>query len=282
MPNIILGNAPISLSDIRFTLTYGDEYVNSSVTNTDYSHIHNCTELYINLEGNVSFLVKNELYPISRGDVILTRANEFHHCVYHRSGIHKHFCLWLSENEALMSLIGSRELHYIHSSEEECEELIRLFYELHSAVTANDTLGQSAALLAILLRLRKSANSTAANTPSSSLPSEFQGILDHVSRGYKDITNVCELCEVFFISPSTLNRWFVKYLKVTPKTYLETIKLSEAKKMLCTGKSVTDTCFDCGFSDLSHFIRVFKRKFGMTPRAYYLSKSRGIDRESDI
>ena len=167
MPHIILENSPISLLNVRFTLTYGNEYVNSAVTNTDHSHIHNCTEIYVNLEGNVSFLVKNELYPISRGDIILTRANEFHHCVYHKSGIHKHFCLWISENEELISLIGSRELHYIHSSDEDREELIRLFYELHSAVTATDPLGQSAALLAILLRLRKSANSSSPNTPSS-------------------------------------------------------------------------------------------------------------------
>ena len=32
-------------------------------------HTHNEFELYINLSGDVSFLVENTLYPVSRGDV---------------------------------------------------------------------------------------------------------------------------------------------------------------------------------------------------------------------
>ena len=32
-----------------------------------------------------------------------------------------------------------------------------------------------------------------------------------------------------------------------------------ANKLVKEGKSVTETCFDCGFTDCSHFIKTFKR-----------------------
>jgi AraC-like DNA-binding protein len=31
---------------------------------------------------------------------------------------------------------------------------------------------------------------------------------------------------------------------------------------------ITDVAMECGFADLSHFSRVFRRRFGVSPRAY--------------
>ena len=45
-------------------------------------------------------------------------------------------------------------------------------------------------------------------------------------------------------------------------------RLAAAKMMLEQGASVQETCAACGFSDYSHFIALFKRKFGTTPFQY--------------
>jgi AraC-like DNA-binding protein len=55
---------------------------------------------------------------------------------------------------------------------------------------------------------------------------------------------------------------------MSPHTFLEEKKLAYAKQLLMGGASVTDACFGAGFSDNSHFISVFKRKFGETPYKY--------------
>lgn len=52
---------------------------------------------------------------------------------------------------------------------------------------------------------------------------------------------------------------------VPPHRYLLNVRLERADAMLRDGASVTDACFDCGFSNLSHFIRTFRRRFGCAP-----------------
>jgi AraC-like DNA-binding protein len=46
------------------------------------------------------------------------------------------------------------------------------------------------------------------------------------------------------------------------------LKVIEAKKLLSSGKSVTDTAIMCGFDDYANFIRVFKKHVGQTPGKY--------------
>ncbi|HEX3320056.1 MAG TPA: AraC family transcriptional regulator [Terriglobales bacterium] len=53
-----------------------------------------------------------------------------------------------------------------------------------------------------------------------------------------------------------------------PHQYLREVRLKEAARRLCDGVSVTETCFSCGFQNLSHFTRSFQRRFGTPPSKY--------------
>ena len=48
------------------------------------------------------------------------------------------------------------------------------------------------------------------------------------------------------------------------------VRFEAALNMLCDGASVTDACFDCGFSNLSLFSRQFKARFGESPSCVVL------------
>ena len=49
---------------------------------------------------------------------------------------------------------------------------------------------------------------------------------------------------------------------------VRSLRLAYAKKLWDEGASVTDACMGAGFADCSHFIAVFKRRFGDTPFRY--------------
>ena len=68
-------------------------------------------------------------------------------------------------------------------------------------------------------------------------------------------------------SPNYLSALFSKQLRISFHTLLNAMRLNHALDMLRhSALPVTEICYDCGFSSLRTFNRVFMDSFGMTPR----------------
>ena len=80
---------------IAACVRYPDSEVTKELISRTHSHIHSFCEVYVNVSGDVSFVVEGKVYPIGYGDVIITKPNEFHHCVFHSERAHEHYCLWI-------------------------------------------------------------------------------------------------------------------------------------------------------------------------------------------
>ena len=62
-------------------------------------------------------------------------------------------------------------------------------------------------------------------------------------------------------------RVFRELVGLAPHQYLLNVRYRAALDLLLDGASVTDACFQSGFSNLSHFTREFKTRFGHRPSA---------------
>ncbi len=70
-------------------------------------------------------------------------------------------------------------------------------------------------------------------------------------------------------SLSAFKRDFKKTFKTTPGRWLTNKRLDHGKYLLeQTNMSVTEVVLDCGFRNLSHFSRAFKKQFGITPMEF--------------
>ncbi len=72
-----------------------------------------------------------------------------------------------------------------------------------------------------------------------------------------------------------MNRYyFCKYFKrmtnCTYFKYLNQVRMERAAMMMLEGSTVTNCCYECGFSSPSYFVRLFKETYGCTPTEYYL------------
>jgi AraC-like DNA-binding protein len=74
------------------------------------------------------------------------------------------------------------------------------------------------------------------------------------------------LAEEVGLSRAHFLRSFAEVFGRTPHDYLQQIRLDLAKRMLARGASVTEACFDVGFSSLGSFSALFARRVGMAPR----------------
>jgi AraC family transcriptional regulator len=64
-------------------------------------------------------------------------------------------------------------------------------------------------------------------------------------------------------------RIFGKVVGVTPHQYLVRCRLRRAARALATGdRSISEIAFECGFGDLSNFVRTFRRAAGVSPRQF--------------
>lgn len=256
-------------SDVRFSddLTIAAEHVG------DDSHIHSCCEIYLNLSGDVSFLVESNVYPVEPGDVIITKPNEFHHCIYHSDSVHAHYCLWLAADHPLLPLLSffydrkNGEMNRISMRPADKQQLAAAFEMLWQA-KCSGSLGKARGLSAVFSVLDILQTHRFDTGEAQKLPRDLLAIVSFLDTHYSGDCSMAELERRFFTSRSTLNRRFRTHLNTSPAKYVETRRLAAAKMMLEQGASVQETCAACGFSDYSHFIALFKRKFGTTPFQY--------------
>ena len=69
------------------------------------------------------------------------------------------------------------------------------------------------------------------------------------------------------ISPFHLQRTFKRIIGVSPRKYIEALRLAKMRNLLIRGETVTKAIYRAGFSSKSRFYENGSRKLGMTPGA---------------
>jgi AraC-like DNA-binding protein len=92
---------------------------------------------------------------------------------------------------------------------------------------------------------------------------------DAMDRAYADPLDVPALARIACVSEAHFIRSFRATFGETPHRYLQRRRVERSMFLLCeTERSVTDICFDVGFTSLGTFSRTFRTIVGQTPSAY--------------
>ena len=90
-----------------------------------------------------------------------------------------------------------------------------------------------------------------------------------IHASYADDLTLPKMAEQIHVNTSYLSSLFHKEMGVSIVNYLTEVRLSNAARMLkTTNENVSEVAAACGFREPNYFSRIFKRKFGMTPREY--------------
>ena len=89
---------------------------------------------------------------------------------------------------------------------------------------------------------------------------------------YDDIS-VSELAQLSNHSLSSFKRKFKLIYKESTAGYLKKKKLEKAAELILkTDESIGKICYDCGFNDVAHFSRSFRKQFNCSPSEYRMSQ----------
>ena len=248
-------------------------YVHDAVTVLDKKiyphHIHDRLEIYLLLEGDVSFAIESSVYKMTAGDAVIIKPNEVHNCILDSKSVHKHMCLWFeSSNEFLFGDFINHDFgknNLISPPPENKERVFELCTLIKTASLNEDKHKILYLTLELLDIFRKSIIIDAPNKP---IPKLLKQILEDIEINFKIINSLDYFTEKYFISQSTLNRLFNVHLQISPKYYIETKRLANSRRLLKKGESVLFACMESGFTDYSNYIRLFKKRFGITPKQY--------------
>lgn len=90
---------------------------------------------------------------------------------------------------------------------------------------------------------------------------------DIITKPGNEYLSIGEIAKMLRMSQSNLDYYFKKEYNISPKKYQNHIKIERAPYLL-TKNNVTEVAMSLGFENISYFIRLFKEKYGLTPKQY--------------
>ena len=97
----------------------------------------------------------------------------------------------------------------------------------------------------------------------------IRDILAYLFANYTQNIHIQQLAEKNHISPEHLSRQFKKEVGNTITAFIAELRTQKAGELLKTTKlSISEIAMYVGYSDSNYFVKVFKKRYGMTPSAY--------------
>src|SRR5205085_9601865 len=82
-----------------------------------------------------------------------------------------------------------------------------------------------------------------------------------------EVLTLEDLASVAYLSPSHFNRVFCRLIGIPPGEFLSALRFQAARRLLLTTSlSVTDICFEVGYSSTGTFTSRFTQRVGLSPR----------------
>ncbi|MEP0986645.1 AraC family transcriptional regulator [Ekhidna sp.] len=143
------------------------------------------------------------------------------------------------------------------------------------ALSDKDKFDQVLSLLDILRDLSISHEYSILNANGFSMVAAPQdndrlnAVLNYIRSNFQQSISINEISEVVSMTETSFCRYFKKITSKTFTQFLNEYRLVHASKLLAEKEvSITEVCFECGFSNYSHFVDQFKSFTGKSPSNY--------------
>jgi len=107
------------------------------------------------------------------------------------------------------------------------------------------------------------------NTTSMLEPSWLKYACDQMQKPENYFHGLPRFVQLSGKSQEHLTRSIKKYYGITPTAFINQQRLKHAASLLsATNKPVTEIMYASGFENVSHFLKLFKKQYNLTPRRY--------------
>ncbi len=262
--------------------TKGFGLYHSAVNNPNPNiHTHDCCEIMFCVKGGNHFLIDDKIYEVEDGDIFTINQFEAHKITFNPDldverfiiQIHPEFIYSASTEETDLSqcfyVRHKNTSNKITLSDEERKNILNMLKKLSVNYEFGDDVMKNSIMLQILTLINEKfihSHDASLRAQLKSLP--LNAAILYINEHLDDELTLKKIAQNSYISVNQLCKLFKVNLGTTVMKYITGKRISEAKKLLKNGYSVSDTAFMCGFRDYSNFIRTFTSSVGISPGKY--------------
>lgn len=269
-------------------------------------HFHKQYEIIMFMSEGAKLEIGNRIYEVGKGDIFFINNKEYHRTIGQRGMAYERYVLMFDPeiikqisdtlDYDLLLLFepqpgdGARRLHLTDRNLERTEEMLAAI-EREISKDAGDRHNQLQLKLKLIELLNmldsmcgefygkkeeniKEPEGEKVNEESSfSYRERTEQIKKYIAEHVEERLNLDEIADRFYINRYYLSHYFKTETGFTLTQYITNQKIRAAKRMLMNGMSVTDVALQLSYKSDSHFISVFKKNTGITPKQYAKEKN---------
>ena len=225
------------------------------------THWHPWLHLTIVYRGLYTRKLGQQSFDYKTGSLIFLRTNESHSDRYAAGSKCLHVVIPSSLEKALTSAFGNQGVMRSISPALSACACIALQREFQ--LTDHDSpLVVEALLLDLMTR-----HLDIVRERSAARPKWLSVLLDYLDDTFEQEWTLADMAAEVGVHPVYLCRTFSEHFDCTLGQYIQRLRALRGRQLLAIADdSVAEIALQSGFADQSHFTRVFKKHFGLTPR----------------
>ncbi|MBR4627271.1 MAG: helix-turn-helix transcriptional regulator [Ruminococcus sp.] len=257
-------------------------------------HWHYFAEFILILEGSAEAICDNKAYIVNENELMIFPPNSVH-SIFSASGGLKKFAgikfdtakfpdtsPYAPTVQSLFSYARSKNMPFHFDSEDTGSFQSRQIFfncidEMKSCLYGRDVIlrSQIYRLIFGIVRYWLAAGLDISECPIKAADSYgIENIAEYIDSSLEDNIRVSDIAEKCHMSYSGFAVKFRDMYGMSCKDYIERMRLYKAEEyLLFTDHDLSYISSKTGFSDCSHFIRIFKRYHGITPKQFRLQRS---------
>ena len=246
-------------------------------------HWHTFTELIHVIKGELTVTLDNKSFPVKAGEVVFVNSEVIHgatpkNCEYECLVFNPAF-LKTGNDECSLFIDDLLSRHFSlpeRVQDEEAKSLVcaimQTMYEQKKGFVFQ-ALGLAMQFFGVMQSKQLFAREDYADKDAAKIY-KLKKVLKFIRDNFDSEITLDDMAREVDLSTKYFCAFFKNMTGTTPVKYLLTYRVERAaRKLLGTDMSITQIAFDCGFNDLSYFIKTFKDIKKITPKAYRKCKS---------
>ncbi|MDD2486603.1 MAG: AraC family transcriptional regulator [bacterium] len=274
----------VNIGNSDFTIQHSKGEYSPSITVN--RHCHNRYELYLLLEGNVNYFIREKIYNLSEGDIAAIGIYDFHRTIYpnkkapfERIAIHfdKDFLTGIDFDLAGINPLNIFETgqDVIQADADTRKRITRITERMLSMNEGNNRVGKyllKLLLAELLIEVHLLMKDLKKNNPFSvtnEIKQKVTQIMKYINKNYSSKLSLAGIADEFYISRYYLTKVFKRYSGLTVVEYINNVRINESLKLLESSTDrVSQIASAVGFNSAVHFDRVFRSTMQTSPLKY--------------